>query len=139
MPPANAVADRSARSGSERRKEVTRGAKVPVLCPICERHRQTPTGEPPVLTRFLHSVVAVSVRTLPGLVVGLLLSMLIVQWLPGTLFAGAEARFAAIGHGGHDGSALGPADISSRIQGHLFPVKCSQLTAFSAFDSGFSY
>jgi uncharacterized membrane protein YraQ (UPF0718 family) len=57
--------------------------------------REAAGGDSPLM-RFLHSVVAVSVRTLPGLVVGLLLSMLIVQWLPGTLFASAGARFAAI-------------------------------------------
>jgi len=45
---------------------------------------------------FFRSVVAVSLRTIPGLVIGVMASMLIVQWLPAQVFASPGAKFAAI-------------------------------------------
>jgi uncharacterized membrane protein YraQ (UPF0718 family) len=45
---------------------------------------------------FFRSVVAVSLRTIPSLVIGVMASMLIVQWLPAQVFASPGAKFAAI-------------------------------------------
>ena len=45
---------------------------------------------------FLRSVAAVSLRTIPGLIIGVVASMLIVQWLPAQVFASPGAKFASI-------------------------------------------
>jgi hypothetical protein len=45
---------------------------------------------------FFRSVAAVSLRTIPGLVIGVVASMLIMQWLPAQVFTSPGAKFAAI-------------------------------------------
>ena len=45
---------------------------------------------------FLKSVASVGIRTIPGLVIGVVVSMLIVQFLPAQIFATAGAKYAAI-------------------------------------------
>ena len=48
------------------------------------------------LLKFLRSVAAVSIQTVPGLIAGVVASMLIVQWLPLDAFASPGGRVAAV-------------------------------------------
>jgi uncharacterized membrane protein YraQ (UPF0718 family) len=70
-------------------------AVTPDVPPEATSAGEQPSGVHP-LKRFLDSLVVVSVRTLPGLIAGLLLSMLIVQWLPAGALASGGARLATI-------------------------------------------
>ena len=52
--------------------------------------------ESSAVSKFLKSLAEVFIRTVPGLIVGVVASMLIVQWLPVHFFTSAGAKFAAI-------------------------------------------
>src|SRR5437667_24732 len=44
------------------------------------------TSRKGVLLKFLHAVFTISIRTVPGLIAGVIISMFVVQWLPAHIF-----------------------------------------------------
>ncbi|PYS56335.1 MAG: hypothetical protein DMG13_00085 [Acidobacteria bacterium] len=54
------------------------------------------TSRKGVLLKFLHAVFTISIRTVPGLIAGVIISMFVVQWLPAHIFELPGARVAAI-------------------------------------------
>jgi uncharacterized membrane protein YraQ (UPF0718 family) len=76
-------------------------AAVSLIGPVIEwiyRGRRAVSPEPPAETSesFLKSIGAVSLRTIPGIVIGVLLSMAIVQSIPPQALASRSAQMAAV-------------------------------------------